>query len=91
MKEIINKYGTKTSCYLTGDKIDLSNPASYSFDHVIPVAKGGKNIIDNLGVCTQEVNIAKNDKTPQEFFELCIKVLRYNGYKVTKNGSSGRT
>lgn len=71
-------------CYLTGDKIEISEPNTYSFDHKIPVAKGGDNSFSNLGICTQDVNMAKSDKTPEEFFELCKKVLTHNGYSVEK-------
>ena len=74
----------QAKCYLTGEEIDISQSSTYSFDHIIPVAKGGNNQFSNLGICTQEINMAKSDKTPEEFFELCKKVLIHNGYTVNK-------
>lgn len=84
IKLILEAFGTEPSCYLTGDKINISEPSTYSFDHKIPVAKGGDNSLNNLGLCTQEVNMAKSDKTPEEFIELCKKVLIHHGYTITK-------
>jgi transcriptional regulator with XRE-family HTH domain len=86
MEMIIARCGGKseTVCYLTGDRIDLSQPHTYSFDHIVPVIKGGPNTLENLGICTTEVNMAKSAKTPEEFIELCKKVLVHNGYSVTK-------
>lgn len=81
---IINQLGPNPKCYLTGEAIDLSNPGSYSLDHKLPVSKGGQSVLDNLGLCTSEINRAKNDKTPEEFIQLCKKVLEFNGYFVSK-------
>lgn len=75
---------TTTQCYLTGDIIDISEPSTYSFDHRIPVAKGGDNSFANLGICTQDANMAKSDMTPEEFVTFCKKVLVHNGYLVEK-------
>lgn len=33
--DIINKFGTKTKCYLTGTPIDLEKD-NYCFDHIVP-------------------------------------------------------
>lgn len=84
IKLILEIFGQNPNCYLTGEKIDLSESSTYSFDHKIPVSKGGNNSIENLGICTQDINMAKSDKTPEEFIKLCIKVLEYNGYNLSK-------
>lgn len=44
-----------------------------------------RQIVKELGVTTPQANKAKSDLTPEEFFNLCIKVLTYNNYTVTKN------
>jgi 5-methylcytosine-specific restriction endonuclease McrA len=84
-EDVINKYGENTFCYLTGDRIDISKPRTYSFDHKIPRSRGGENTLDNLGICTKIVNTSKTDMTPEEYIELCKKVLEHNGYNVTKS------
>lgn len=66
-------------CYLTGDIIDLNDPKSYSFDHIIPVAKGGTNELHNLGLTTRDANMAKSDLTLEEFVDLCVKVAKHHG------------
>lgn len=78
VQDVINKFGIEPVCYLTGDKIDIYKTNTYSFDHKKPASKGGGSNIDNLGICTKEANQAKADKTPEEFFELCKKILNYN-------------
>lgn len=86
-EDVIKKFGNNTICYLTGRAIDITKGRSYNFDHKIPVSRGGDNSIDNLGICTKQVNMAKSDLTPEEFFSLCKEVLEYNGYKVEKEKS----
>lgn len=84
LEEVQAKFGDNTTCYLTGDKIDVTKPRSYHFDHKVPVSKSGDNSIDNLGICTKEANMAKSDLTEDEFVALCKKVLVHHGYKVEK-------
>jgi hypothetical protein len=86
-KQILKKFskdGKTTRCYLTGKKIDLSDTSSYHFDHVVAVAKGGTNGIDNLGIAIPEANCGKGVLSVDEFIDLCKDVLTHNGYKVTK-------
>lgn len=83
-EDIINKFGEKTNCYLTGEEIDLNLPRTYQFDHIIPRSRGGENSLDNLGICTREANQAKNDMTPDEFFNLCKRILETQGYEVKR-------
>ena len=82
VEDVINKFGEKPKCYLTGMDIDISNTKSYHFDHKIPRSKGGDNSLDNLGICTREANQAKNNMTEKEFIELCKSVLIHKGYKL---------
>lgn len=62
--DIINKFGTKTKCYLTGTPIDLEKD-NYCFDHIVPVSKGGTNDLSNLGITIPIANYSKSDLTMQ--------------------------
>lgn len=78
LSDVLDKFGEKPTCYLTGTPIDIHQPASYAFDHIIPRSRGGDNSLDNLGLCTSEVNHAKYNMTPDEFINLCNSVVKYN-------------
>ena len=67
------------TCYLTGDTIELNDPKSYSFDHIVPVSRGGTNELHNLGLTTREANAAKSDMTVEEFVDMCVKVAKHFG------------
>jgi hypothetical protein len=75
--DIINKFGDEPTCYLTGVKIDIYATSSYHFDHIIPVSRGGSNTLDNLGICSKHVNLAKRDMTPDEFIFMCKQVVKH--------------
>ena len=79
MNDVINKFGMHPKCYLTGEELDFENPDSYSFDHILPVSRGGTNDLDNLGVTTPLLNMCKSYCTEDEFLDICEKVLRYHG------------
>lgn len=80
--DIINKFGTKTKCYLTGTPIDLEKD-NYCFDYIVPVSKGGTNDLSNLGITIPIANYSKSDLTVEEYLELCKKVLEhYSPYKI---------
>jgi CRISPR/Cas system Type II protein with McrA/HNH and RuvC-like nuclease domain len=81
-KDVIKKFGMNTICYLTGEKINLLKDKHYNFDHIIPVSRGGNNLIDNLGILHEIVNRMKFNLTNEEFIGWCIKILRHNGYKI---------
>lgn len=77
-KQFLEKFGTKTVCYLTGREIDLIKD-NYNFDHIVPVSKGGTGDIDNLGITVPIANRSKSDMTLEEYLDLCEEVLRYHG------------
>lgn len=78
IEDLIQKFGENPKCYLTGDPINIWEPSSYHFDHILPRSRGGDNSIDNLGICTKAANMAKSDLTLEEFRELCQKVVDNN-------------
>lgn len=91
-KDILEKYGTQTQCYLSGRSINLMEPRTYSFDHITPTSKGGVNSLENLGVTCREANMAKSDLLVGELIELCKDILEHQGFKVIKDhGMDQRT
>lgn len=83
-KDVIKYFGgTTVNCALTGRKIDiLKDP--YCIDHIIPVAKGGTNELENMAIVVPEANAAKSDLTNEEFVALCKEVCEHFGYEVKK-------
>lgn len=63
---ILERWGT--ICYLCNIEIDLeaprngTNPLGLHLDHVIPIKKGGADIIDNVKPTHAGCNLAKSDK-----------------------------
>lgn len=82
-KDIVSKYGSTTSCYLTGRAVNLADPSTYTFDHKVAVASGGEATLDNLGIACSAANLAKHTMSVPEFIQLCKEVLEHNGYDVT--------
>jgi CRISPR/Cas system Type II protein with McrA/HNH and RuvC-like nuclease domain len=87
-KEFLDRIGANPICYITKEPIDLNDHASYSIDHILPSSKGGTNSIENAGLIKSDVNRMKQDKTPDEFFSMCKRVLESNGYTVTENAGN---
>lgn len=83
--DVIQKFGINTKCYLTGDNINLLEPKTYHFDHIIPRKHGGTNDLENLGITTSKANFAKRDLLLEEFIDLCRKVLITQGYTISSN------
>jgi hypothetical protein len=75
LENVKKKFGVSPHCYLTGAPIDLSNRDSYSFDHIIPLSKGGTSSLANCGLATQAANYAKCDLSYDEFVTLCRQVV----------------
>lgn len=55
-------------CALSGIVL---TPDVAELDHIIPVSKGGTNLIANLQVTHKKVNRMKGSMTNEEFIELC--------------------
>lgn len=86
-RDVIEKFGWETTCYITGRRINLREPKTYQFDHMVPASKGGSDTIDNLGICCRNANQAKHDMLFDDFLQLCKEVLEYNGYEVKGEAS----
>ncbi len=84
LDDILKKIEEYPFCYLTGRPIDIDNPDSISFDHVIPRSKGGDNSFDNLKISCIEANYSKRDLFLEEYIQLCKEVLINFGYTVEK-------
>lgn len=82
-KEVIEKFGTETFCYLSGEPINLQDK-NFSLDHIVPSSKGGPNTLENLGITHRVANEMKNDLSVTELLEWCVKILKFNGYEVNK-------
>ena len=78
-EDVLNKFGPNPVCYLTGRPIDWEDPASYCFDHFIPVSKGGQNTLENLRLTCPEANRAKGDMSLGELELLCSDILHWRG------------
>lgn len=83
-KQVFDKISKNPKCYLTGENINLKEMSSWSFDHKIPLSKGGSKQIDNLGLCLRIANQSKTSMTPEEFVCFCKKVLINYGYQIIK-------
>ena len=77
-EEMYNKIISNPVCYITGDRIDLSDPKSYSLDHINPYHISQDNSVENLGLTTKDVNQSKAHLTLQQYIELCRKVVEFN-------------
>lgn len=83
-KNVFQNISKNPKCYLTGENINLEDMSSWSFDHKIPLSRGGNKEINNLGLCLRIANQAKTSMTPEEFVCFCKKVLINYGYEIIK-------
>lgn len=79
IQQLRDHIGDIPICYLTGTPINLRDGLSYELDHIIPKSSGGSSDLKNLGLLSAEVNRAKHNKTPEQFLEICRKVIDYSG------------
>ena len=77
-EEMYNKIISNPVCYITGERINLSDPSSYSLDHINPYHLSQDNSVENLGLTTKDANQSKCHLTLQQYIELCRKVVEYN-------------
>jgi len=77
VQDVLEKIGDSPRCALTGVPININDPSTYSFDHIVPRSRGGDNTLDNLQVVCMDVNKAKHNLTDDEFIALCRRVVEY--------------
>ena len=78
--QLLEKIGDVPRCYLTGRLIDLNKSETYHLDHIIPTSKGGDNSLENCNITCKEANIAKNNLSVEEFYNLCLDVVNNKVY-----------
>jgi 5-methylcytosine-specific restriction endonuclease McrA len=94
-KDILSIHGT--ACYLCGREIDLSAPRSSGIpgwqeglhlDHVIPLAAGGSDTVENVKPTHALCNMRKNSAIPIDIgdTEITVKVLFDQIYGQPKKG-----
>lgn len=66
---------SKGYCCLCGKFIDYED---FTIDHIIPVAKGGTNNIDNLQCACKVCNKIKTDVLPDEFTDKITEMIIYS-------------
>lgn len=81
-QDVREKIGEHPICYLTGRSINLDEPSTYHFDHIVPRCRGGSVDLDNLGVAVSDANRAKGGLSVEEFLNLCLDVVQYHGYEI---------
>ena len=64
-------------------------PDKFTLDHIVPLARGGSNSLDNIQCCCKKCNIAKADSMPDEYFENLLKILDFQMEKGNKAVKSG--
>lgn len=59
---------TKPDCGICGNPIDYTaphlDPGEYVVDHIVPLNRGGDDILDNKQAAHRACNRAKSDKVP---------------------------
>lgn len=63
-------------CALTGRQLD----ENAEIDHILPIAKGGDNSVDNSRWLCRAANQAKHALTDDEFFNLCREIVESKPY-----------
>jgi hypothetical protein len=68
-------------CHLCGRKIilDLKSPWRLSLDHVLPMARGGSNTVDNVLPAHRRCNQSRLDMTVTEFDEWLKMIFEFRG------------
>lgn len=60
-------------CALSGVELTTQNCQA---DHIVPVAEGGRDVMENVQLVVAEVNKAKGTMGQSEFIQMCERVAR---------------
>lgn len=74
--QLLWKYGNR--CAICGKKI--RNFEDLTVDHIIPLDKGGKKVIENCQLAHKSCNAAKSNALPEEH----EKILKYNRRRILR-------
>lgn len=66
---------SKGHCCLCGNFVDYEE---YTIDHIIPLAKGGTNELNNLQCACKVCNNIKTDVLPDEFMDKITQMIIFN-------------
>lgn len=80
VEDLSSKFGN--ICYLTGRKVDMDDSKTYELDHIIPKYLGGESTFENCGLACRNANRAKADMPLEEFFKLCVEVVKHNNLSL---------
>lgn len=72
-RELVYRKG-ECKCYICGKDLLLSD---MTLDHVVPLAKGGADCLDNLMPCCRECNTWKADSYSGDFGEKISNIFMY--------------
>lgn len=61
-------------CQICGCKLPFEK---MSIDHIIPLAKGGDDLMDNLQCACKVCNVIKQDFLPGDFYEKIVEIYWY--------------
>lgn len=74
LENLRNKQGGK--CYYSGATLTLKN---VSLDHRQPLSRGGEHCMENVVLCTRQINRMKGQMTEQEFLSVCLSIAKARG------------
>lgn len=66
---VYDKYNGR--CYLCGEKVTFND---FTIDHILPLAKGGINDIENMACCCKKCNHMKGCLTMKSFINRAMKI-----------------